>query len=69
MSWIDFAPNDAGLEEFGSIHGFHPLHLEDCRSGEQQAKVEHGEGYLFVVLKLIVLTGDELARSVFSRPT
>ncbi len=62
MAWIDFAPNDAGLEEFGIRHGFHPLHLEDCRSDEQQAKVEHGEGYLFIVLKLILLQpSDELS--------
>jgi magnesium transporter len=61
MPWIDFAPNDAGLEDFGIQHGFHPLHLEDCRSDEQQAKVERGEGYLFIVLKLILLTSDELS--------
>lgn len=60
MAWIDFAPNDTGLEEFGILHGFHPLHLEDCRSDEQQAKVEHGEGYLFIVLKLVLLQSDDL---------
>jgi len=31
----------------------HTLHLEDCRSDEGQAKIEHGDGYLFIVLKLL----------------
>jgi Mg2+ and Co2+ transporter CorA len=57
----DFAPSDAGLEEFGVRHGIHMLHLEDCRSDEQQAKIEHGDGYLFIVLKLVLLTSDELS--------
>ena len=61
MAWLDFALSDAGLEEFGVRHGIHTLHLEDCRSDEQQAKIEHGDGYLFIVLKLVVLTGDELS--------
>jgi Mg2+ and Co2+ transporter CorA len=53
MAWLDFAPSDAGLEEFGVRYGIHTLHLEDCRSDEQQAKIEHGDGYLFIVLKLV----------------
>ena len=60
MAWLDFAPSDTGLEEFGVRHGIHTLHLEDCRSDEQQAKIEHGDGYLFIVLKLVLLTSDEL---------
>src|ERR1700684_3076466 len=61
MAWLDFAPSDPGLEEFGVRHGIHTLHLEDCRSDEQQAKIEHGDGYLFIVLKLVLLTSDELS--------
>ena len=61
MAWLDFAPSDAGLEEFGVRHGIHTLHLEDCRYDEQQAKIEHGDGYLFIVLKLVLLTSDELS--------
>ena len=61
MAWLDFAPSDAGLQEFGVRHGIHTLHLEDCRSDEQQAKIEHGDGYLFIVLKLVLLTSDELS--------
>ena len=54
-------PSDAVLEEFRVRHGIHTLHLEDCRSDEQQAKIEHGDGYLFIVLKLVLLTSDELS--------
>ena len=60
MAWLDFAPTDAGLEDFGLRHGIHPWHLEDCRSDEQQAKIELGDGYLFIVLKVVLLTSDEL---------
>ena len=60
MAWTDFSPSAPELEEFGIHHGIHPLHIEDCRSDEQQAKLEHGNGYLFVVLKLVLLTNDEL---------
>ncbi len=58
-SWVDFAPSDAAFEDFGIAHGFHPLHLEDCRTDVQQAKVELGDGYVFVVLKLISLDSDD----------
>ncbi|MGI8992055.1 MAG: magnesium transporter CorA family protein [Bryobacteraceae bacterium] len=62
MNWVDVAPGDTALEEFGQAHGFHPLHLEDCRSDEQQAKIEPAKGYLFIVLKLILLrSNDELS--------
>lgn len=62
MNWKDFAPNDSEFDDFARTHGLHPLHVEDCRSDEQQAKVELGRGYVFVVLKLIVLkANDELS--------
>ena len=60
MAWTDFTPSAPELEVFGNRHGIHPLHLEDCRSDEQQAKLEQGNGYLFVVLKLVVLKNDDL---------
>lgn len=62
MNWLDFNPNDAKLEDFARARGIHPLHIEDCRSDEQQAKVEQSAGYLFIVLKLILLKeNDELS--------
>ncbi len=62
MNWLDFNPNDAKLEDFARARGIHPLHIEDCRSDEQQAKVEQGTGYVFIVLKLILLeANDELS--------
>jgi len=60
MAWTDFAPSAPDLEHFGIRHGIHPLHFEDCRSDEQQAKLEHGDGYLFVVLKVVLLSKDDL---------
>jgi Mg2+ and Co2+ transporter CorA len=61
MAWLDIAPSDAGLEESGVRLGIHTLHLEDWRSDEQQSNIEHGDGYLFIVLKLVPLTSDELS--------
>lgn len=56
MSWSDISPaTDERLDELARSHGFHPLHVEDCRSDLQRAKVELGDGYLFVVLKLVIL--------------
>jgi magnesium transporter len=60
MAWTDFTPSAPELEVFGNSHGIHPLHIEDCRSDEQQAKLEQGNGYLFVVLKLVLLKNDDL---------
>ncbi len=61
MNWKDFAPNDPAFDEFARTHGLHPSHVEDCRSDEQQARVELGEGQIFVLLKLIALkSNDEL---------
>ena len=60
MVWTDFSPGDPAWETFGLLHGIHPLHLEDCRSDEQQAKFEATPGYLFVVLKLVLFKNDEL---------
>ncbi len=58
MNWHDIDPNSSELDEIAAKHGFHPLHVEDCRSDVQRAKVETGDGYLFVVLKLVVLRVD-----------
>ncbi len=65
MEIKDFLPSDPQLEEFGRQHGIHPLHIEDCRSDKQQAKLEAGDGYLFAVLKIIQLADDELITSDF----
>jgi magnesium transporter len=54
MDWHDITdPNDSGLDSIAAQYGLHSLHVEDCRSPSQRAKVEAGDGYLFLVLKLI----------------
>ena len=52
MIWHDLRDsNDPELDALAERYHLHPLHIEDCRHRNQRAKVEDGEGYLFVVLK------------------
>jgi magnesium transporter len=56
MEWHDIRdPNDPQLDALATRYGLHPLHIEDCRHGGQNAKVEEQEGYLFAVLKPLQL--------------
>jgi len=61
MDWHDIRdPQDAVLDRLAERYHLHPLHIEDVRHGNQSAKVEEGNGYLFAVLKLVITssTGD-----------
>jgi magnesium transporter len=49
-------PNDPELDILAERFHLHPLHVEDCRHGNQRAKVEEGADYIFVVLKPIHVT-------------
>jgi magnesium transporter len=50
--WHDLRkPDDPELDKLAERYKLHPLHVEDCRHGNQRAKVEEGPDYLFVVLK------------------
>ncbi len=52
MIWHDVRdPNDPELDALAERYHLHPLHIEDCRHGNQRAKVEDGADYIFVVLK------------------
>jgi len=42
---------EAKLLELADRYKLHPLHIEDCQHGGQNAKLEDGDTYLFVVLK------------------
>ena len=54
MDWHDIRdPQDAELDRLAARYHLHPLHIEDCRHGNQNAKVEEGNGYLFAILKLV----------------
>ena len=59
MEWHDIRdPNDAELDRLAERYRLHPLHIEDCRHREQNAKVEDNEHYLFVVLKAVDVQPD-----------
>lgn len=52
MIWHDVRdPNDPELDTLAERYHLHPLLVEDCRHRNQHAKVETGNGYVFVVSK------------------
>jgi magnesium transporter len=51
-TWHDIRdPSDPRLDELAAAYRLHPLHVEDCRHRNQNAKVEPQDGYIFTVLK------------------
>ena len=59
MQWHDLRdPNDLKLDHLAEQYHLHPLHIEDCRHREQNAKVEEFGPYLFVVLKPVEIEPD-----------
>lgn len=50
-------PDDPELDRLAERYHLHPLHVEDCRHRDQNAKVEEN-GYLFAVLKPLRLSPD-----------
>lgn len=48
----------AKLKELAERYHLHPLHIEDCEHGGQNAKIEDGEGYLFIILKPVFAEED-----------
>ena len=59
MTWRDFQdPNDPELDVLAERYHLHPLHIEDCRHGNQRAKVEDGPDYIFVVVKPVNVTAS-----------
>jgi len=59
LTWRDFQdPNDPELDILAESYHLHPLHIEDCRHGDQRAKVEDGPGYIFVVMKPVHVTSS-----------
>jgi magnesium transporter len=68
MKWHDIADaRDTELDRLAAEYNLHPLHIEDCRTGHQRAKVEENNGYIFTVLKIVdVLPDNELSISDFN---
>src|SRR3954466_11560229 len=59
MNWYDIRdPNDPELDRLAQQYQLHPLHIEDCRHRNQNAKAEEQGEYLFVVLKLMRIEED-----------
>ena len=60
MKWHDIAnPKDPELDRLAVEYKIHPLHIEDCRSRAQRAKVEENDGYIFVVFKPVEFKDDD----------
>jgi magnesium transporter len=51
-------PDDPELDRLAAEYNIHPLHIEDCRQGNENAKLEENEGYLFAVLKPVDVSSD-----------
>jgi magnesium transporter len=52
MEWHNIVdPSGPELDQLAERYKLHPLHIEDCRHGDQRAKIEEGQSYLFTVLK------------------
>ncbi len=59
MQWHDIQnPQDPELDRLAALFHLHPLHVEDCRHRDQNAKIEEHDNYLFVVLKPVTVTAD-----------
>lgn len=59
MEWHNILdPASSELDQLAQRYKLHPLHIEDCRTRDQRAKIEEGEGYLFTVLKPVRVDND-----------
>jgi magnesium transporter len=59
MEWHNILdPNSPELDRIAEQYHLHPLHIEDCRHRNQNAKVEESDGYLFTVLKSVRLDAN-----------
>jgi magnesium transporter len=62
-TWHDIRdPNDPELDRLAEQYHLHPLHIEDCRHGNQNAKLEEMSDYVFVILKLFEFDEKEELR-------
>jgi magnesium transporter len=56
MPWYQLQdPNDPELDRLAERYHLHPLHIEDCRSGNERTKTDRAPNYLFTVLKAIYM--------------
>jgi magnesium transporter len=59
MEWHKiFDPDSQELDRLAERYHLHPLHIEDCRHRNQNAKIEEDPGYIFTVMKGVRLDSD-----------
>jgi magnesium transporter len=59
MEWYKILdPNSPDLDRLAERYHLHPLHIEDCRHRNQNAKIEENAGYIFTVMKGVRLDAD-----------
>src|SRR5687767_8168163 len=59
MEWHDIRDaHSPELDQLAERYKLHPLHIEDCRHRNQNAKIEEAGDYMFVVLKPVELQTD-----------
>lgn len=51
-------PQSPELDQLATKYGLHPLHVEDCRHRNQNAKLEAQNNYLFIVLKIVSMSKE-----------
>src|SRR5438552_13393965 len=60
MEWHNLLdPNSPDLDRLAERYHLHPLHIEDCRHRNQNAKIEESKGYVFTVMKGVRLGPDD----------
>lgn len=61
LVWHDIGdPKTDELDRLAERYRLHPVHVKECRTAGQRAKVEAGDRYLFIVLKTLVLETNNL---------
>jgi len=50
VAWLDyFKPNEADIAQIKKVHAFHPILLDEMMHPSGRARIEHYEGYIFIV--------------------
>ncbi len=63
MEWHNVVdPHDPQLDELAIRYHLHSLHIEDCRTQLQGAKIEDGESYIFTVVKSVCVNAENELR-------
>lgn len=59
LLWLDLDdPMSGSLDDLAIRHGFHELAVDDCRNQHQLAKIDHYDGYDFVIINTTRFTDE-----------